>query len=117
MHVVPLKTDNSTAEGIMNKTIKQKTSKAMDMRFYLLVDRVSQKMFKVYWAPGSINLADYFSKKLPTSHHRTVQPIHTYIKEKSPSTIQGCVELLKMAHTAQLAQQAGAALNIQLLDS
>ena len=27
----PLKTDNSTAEGIMNKTIKRKRSKAMDM--------------------------------------------------------------------------------------
>merc|ERR1712155_394889 len=31
---VQLKTDNSTAEGIMNKTIKQKRSKAMYMRFY-----------------------------------------------------------------------------------
>ena len=72
-------------------------------------------MFKVYWAPGSINLADYFSKKLPASHHRAVRPIYTYIKGKSPSTIQGCVELLKMAHTAQLAQQAGAAVNIQYL--
>ena len=112
---VPLKTDNSTAEGIMNKTIKQKRSKAMDMRFYWLVDRVSQKMFKVYWAPGSINLADYFSKKLPASHHRTVRPIYTYIKGKSPSTIQGCVELLKQAHTAQLAQQAGAADTIRYL--
>ena len=30
----PLKTDNSTATGIINKTIKQKRSKAMDMRFY-----------------------------------------------------------------------------------
>ena len=78
--VVPLKTDNSTEEGIMNKTIKQKRSKVMEMRFYWLVDRVSQKIFKVYWAPGSINLAAYFSKKLPASHHRTVQPIYTYIK-------------------------------------
>ena len=81
----------------------------MDMRFYWLVYRVSQKMFKVYWAPGNINLADYYSKKLPASHHRKVRPIYTYIKDKSPSTIQGCVELLKQAHTAQLAQQAGAA--------
>ena len=66
-------------------------------------------MFKVYWAPGNINLADYYSKKLPASHHRTVRPIYTYIKDKSPSTIQGCVELLKQAHTVQLAQQEGAA--------
>ena len=85
---VPLKTDNSTAEGIMNKTIKQKRSKAMDMRFYWLVDRVSQRMLKVYWAPGSINLADYFSKKHPVSHHKTVRPIYTYVKDKSLSTIK-----------------------------
>ena len=31
---VPQKTDNSTAEGIMNRTIKQKRSKAMNMKFY-----------------------------------------------------------------------------------
>ena len=80
---VPLKTDNSTAEAIMNKTIKQKISKAMDMRFYWLVDIVSQKSSK-YWAPGSINLADYFSKKLPALHHRTVTEkynLYTYISK------------------------------------
>ena len=31
-----LKTDNSTADGIMNKTIKQRQSNAMDKRFYWL---------------------------------------------------------------------------------
>ena len=36
----PLKTDNSTADGIMNKTIKQRQSKAMDKIFYWLQDRV-----------------------------------------------------------------------------
>jgi hypothetical protein len=29
-----LKTDNTTADGIMNNTFQQKLSKAMDMRFY-----------------------------------------------------------------------------------
>jgi hypothetical protein len=32
----PLRTDNSTAFGILNKKIKQKRSKAMDMRYHLL---------------------------------------------------------------------------------
>ena len=81
----------------------------MDMRFYWLADRVEQKMYKVYWAPGSINLVDYFSKRHPASHHQTVRPIYRYIKGKSPSTIQGCVELLKQAHITQLAQQSGTA--------
>ena len=70
----------------MNETIKQKRSKAMDMRFYWIVDRVLQRMFKVYWAPRSINLTDYFSKKHTASHHKTVRPTYTCIKDKSPST-------------------------------
>jgi hypothetical protein len=39
----PLRTDNSTAFGILNETIKQKRSKAMDMRYRWLTDRVRQK--------------------------------------------------------------------------
>jgi hypothetical protein len=38
----PLRTDNSTAFGILNETIKQKRSKAMNMRYYWLTDRVRQ---------------------------------------------------------------------------
>jgi hypothetical protein len=36
----PLHTDNSTAYGILNESIKQKRSKAMDMRYHWLTDRV-----------------------------------------------------------------------------
>jgi hypothetical protein len=43
----PLKTDNSTACGIMNGTVKQKRTKAMDRRYYWLRDRVRQKQFNV----------------------------------------------------------------------
>ena len=39
----PIKMDNSTAEGIINKTIKQKKSRAMDMMPHRLRDRVLQK--------------------------------------------------------------------------
>ena len=46
----PMKTNNSTATGIINKAIKQKRSKAMDMRLYWLCDRVRQGMFDVYRA-------------------------------------------------------------------
>jgi hypothetical protein len=51
-----IKTDNSTAyDGIANVTVKQKRSKAIDMmRFYWIVDRVRQKRFYVYWAPGCL---------------------------------------------------------------
>jgi hypothetical protein len=36
----PLRTDNSTAFGIVNETIKHKRSKAMDMRYHWLTDKV-----------------------------------------------------------------------------
>ena len=90
----PIRTDNSTADGIMNKTVKQKKSKSMDMRFWWLVDRVEQKQFKIFWAPGCINLADYYSKYHPPSHHEKVRPIYLYVEGKSPRLIQGCDKIL-----------------------
>jgi hypothetical protein len=48
----PLETDNTTATGYSNGTIKQKRTKAMDMRFYWIKDRVKQGKFNVYWGPG-----------------------------------------------------------------
>jgi hypothetical protein len=91
----PMRTDNSTADGIMNKTVKQKQSKSMDMRFYWLQDRVEQGQFRVFWAPGKINLADYQSKVQPTSVHKAVQPIYLYVEGKSPTTLQGCDKILE----------------------
>jgi hypothetical protein len=40
--VTPLRTDKSTAFRILNETIKQKRSKAMDIIYHLLTDRVRQ---------------------------------------------------------------------------
>ena len=89
----PMKTDNSTATGIINNTIKQKRSKAIDMRFYWLQDRVQQGMFDVYRAPGLNNLADYPTKHHSGKYHKAVRGI--YLSEaNSPTTVQGCIELL-----------------------
>jgi hypothetical protein len=41
----PLETDNTTATGYSNGTIKQKRKKATDMRFYWIKDRVKQGQF------------------------------------------------------------------------
>ena len=51
----PLQTDNTTAIGIASDNIKQKRSKAMDMRFYWVRDRVRQGQFQIYWKPGKAN--------------------------------------------------------------
>ena len=92
----PLRTDNSTADGILNNTMKQKRSKAMDMKFWWLTDRVSQNMFDVSWAPGATNLGDYFSKHQPVKRVRTLRPLYTTQKD-SPRSLQGCVKLLALS--------------------
>jgi hypothetical protein len=69
----PLQTDNSTAAGIANGNAKQKRSKAIDMRFHWIRDRVRQGQFLVCWRKGVLNKADYFTKHHPTSHHRNIR--------------------------------------------
>ena len=58
----PIRTDNSTAHGIINKTVKQRQSKSMDILFYWLIDRAEQGRFKIMWAPGKEKLTYYFKK-------------------------------------------------------
>jgi hypothetical protein len=41
----PLQTDNNTAAGISNSTVKQRCSKAINMRFYWIRDRVKEGRF------------------------------------------------------------------------
>lgn len=86
----PLKTDNTTTLGILNSNIRQKRSKAFDMRFHWLRDRIKQKQFHVYWKPGTDNKADYFTKHHPAAYHLMIR--HHYLQ--SPTSIQhvqGCV--------------------------
>jgi hypothetical protein len=66
-----LKTHNTTDDGIANKTVLQKPSKAMDMLYYWIQDRIEQGQFDVSWAPGDTNLGDYFTKHLPVSSKTT----------------------------------------------
>jgi hypothetical protein len=69
----PIVTDNSTASGLANDTVKQKRPKAIDMRFYWIRDRVRQTQFQVRWVKGELNLADYYSKHHPPSHNRNIR--------------------------------------------
>ena len=68
-------------------------SKAINMRFHWLQDRVSQKMFKVRWAPGKVNLANHFTKHHLPKHVKQLRPLHT-TQSASLQDMQGCVELL-----------------------
>jgi hypothetical protein len=75
----PIQTDNSTACGIANDNIKQQRSRAIDMRFYWVRDRVQQGQFILYWGPGQLNLADYYNKHHSAAHHRDVRPKYLYM--------------------------------------
>jgi hypothetical protein len=66
---INLKTDNTTADGIINNTVQQKRSKAMDMIFYWVKNRVEQDQFNFGWATGDANMRDYFTKHHSPSHH------------------------------------------------
>jgi len=97
----PVTTDNSTACGIANDTIKQQRSRAIDMRFYWVRDRVQQGQFIIYWAPGSINLADYYTKHHSPAHHRKMRATYLHTPNAAnivvklstgQSALRGCVD-------------------------
>jgi hypothetical protein len=68
--------DNTSAIGIATDSIKQKRSKAVDMRFHWIRDRVRQNQFIVAYIPTQQNLADYFTKNLPKESH---SKFHSYL--------------------------------------
>ena len=76
-------TDNSTAAAIANDSVKQRRSKAVDMRYYWIRDRVRQGHFTVEWKKGTQNLADYFTKHHPKRHHAVIRS--TYLHDPNNS--------------------------------
>ncbi len=69
-----IQTDNATAHALLTNKILPKALKAMDMRFHWLRCRDAQGQFCYYWRPGTQNLADYFTKHHPATHHKSVRP-------------------------------------------
>ena len=63
---------NYNAEGIATKGFLPKKSKATDMRFYGINERIKQGQFRVFWRPDPENLEDYHSKCHPPKHHIAV---------------------------------------------
>jgi hypothetical protein len=69
--------DNTAAVGIANDTVKLRRSKAIDMRYHWIRDRVRQGIFQVTWSDGKGNVADYFTKIQPTKRHLIFESIFT----------------------------------------
>jgi hypothetical protein len=92
----PMQTDNAMAEAVINGKVQPKRTKAMDMRFHWLRDRECQKQFRIYWRPGKLNYADYWTKHHPGKHHRNIR------KEfLTPVTI---LEMLRLEQSRALQQ-------------
>ena len=97
--LTPVVTDSATSNGFVNDNIRQQKSRAIDMRFYWVCNRVRQEHYLVYWERGKVNLANYFTKHHPTKHHRAIRgtylvPIANYSKHacyQVPSYLRGCV--------------------------
>ena len=102
----PIQTDNSTASGVVNKTIVPKRTKSMDMRFHWLRCRSAQGQFRFYWYPGKSNLGDYFTKHFSPMVHKGQRGV--YVSEdnfqnnpqecncalaEAMNALQGCVDL------------------------
>jgi hypothetical protein len=68
----PIHVDNTTTVGIVNNTIKQQRSRAMEMRYFWLLDGEVQKLFRFNYQPGQENLGNY-----PSKHHSA--DIHQHV--------------------------------------
>ena len=69
----PFKLDNAVSHGFINSNIKMKKSKTWDMRWHWLRDKETLKVYRYYWAKGSLNNADYFSKHHAPQYHRDIR--------------------------------------------
>ena len=100
-----IQVENYTVLGIATKESRHKKSKAMDMRFYRINNRIKQGQFRVFWRPGPENLEDYHSKHHLTEHHIAV--CSKYLHVPNPHSPQGCENLTaKRNPTKQESQKA-----------
>ena len=98
----PIHVDNTTTVGIVNNTIKRQRSRAMEMRYFWLLNGEVQKLFRFYYQPGQENLGDYPSKHHSADIHQHVRPYYVHMdnsptvlpRAAKPSSRRGCAETL-----------------------
>lgn len=97
----PMYCDNACAVGIATDTITPKRTKSIDMNFHWIRDRVRQSFFTVHWRKGSDNLADFFTKPLSISTHRTHMPflVHTPLPSITSSSAHTVRRLHYLNHS------------------
>ena len=87
----PVVTDSTTINGFVNDNIRQRQSRATDMRLYGVCNRLIQGHYLLYWERGKNNLANYFIKNHPTKHHSAIRG--TYLVPTSDSSNNACYQV------------------------
>jgi len=88
----PIETDNSTAHDILTAQVRMKHSKAFDMHYHWIKDRIAQGQFNLFWASGKQNHGDCFTKHHPLAHHLLMHPLYLHTANHV-SHMQGCAGL------------------------
>ena len=94
--------DSVTGDVFVKKNIHQRSSRAINMRFYWVRYRVIQGNFLFCWVAVEQNPADYFTNHHPTNHNCSKQSTHIlptadaskYSLYMAPNDLTGCVEYL-----------------------
>ena len=79
----PIHIDNTTVTGIVNNTIKRQKSRAMEMRYFWLLDQEVRKLFKYCYHPGFENLGDLYTKAHTGKDTQHKRPFYVHT-DKSP---------------------------------
>ncbi len=89
----PIQMDKKTANDLLTNKIMPKALKAMDMHFHWLCCHDAQGQYHYCLRPGKQNLADYFTKHYPASHHKASRP--TYLTSSSDPQYTKCFGIPK----------------------
>jgi hypothetical protein len=82
----PIHIDNTTTVRIVNIMIKQQRSRAMEMRYFWLLDGETQQYFKFYYQPSLKNLGNYPSKHHTADIHQHIRPYYVHMNN-SPTPL------------------------------
>ena len=86
----PIHTDNTTATGMIRKTIKQQRSRAMNMHYFWSISKQDDNTIDVSWHPGRENISDYSSKHHSPTIHQNLRPKYLHMPN-SPRYLQRSV--------------------------
>ena len=59
----------------------------MNGQYFWLIDQVNFNTYRIKWAQGLENMADYFTKHFAAAHHCNVRPFYVHMNN-SPRVIQ-----------------------------